>query len=63
MLFRSSPRNARASGKPVEYDPKLDVQAYNPEARALRGDGMKRTCPTWHGGVAHQPPADRKSVV
>ena len=24
---------------------------------ALRGDGMKRTCPTWHGGVAHQPTA------
>jgi alcohol dehydrogenase (cytochrome c) len=23
--------------------------------RALRGDGQKRTCPTWHGGVAHQP--------
>jgi alcohol dehydrogenase (cytochrome c) len=45
------------TGKPVEYDPKLDVQAYVPEARALRGDGMKRTCPTWHGGVAHQPPA------
>ena len=31
------------------------MQNYNPEARALRGDGMKRTCPTWHGGVAHQP--------
>src|SRR5215468_8986174 len=45
------------TGKPVEYDPKLDVQAYVPEARALRGDGMKRTCPTWHGGVAHQPVA------
>ena len=45
------------TGKPVEYDPKLDVQTYVPEARALRGDGMKRTCPTWHGGVAHQPPA------
>ena len=43
------------TGKPVEYSPKLDVQLYNPEARALRGDGMKRTCPTWHGGVAHQP--------
>ena len=43
------------TGKPVEYNPKLDVQIYNPEARALRGDGMKRTCPTWHGGVAHQP--------
>ena len=43
------------TGKPVEYNPKLDVQIYNPEARALRGDPMKRTCPTWHGGIAHQP--------
>ena len=43
------------TGKPVEYNPKLDVQIYNPEARALRGDGKKRACPTWHGGVAHQP--------
>ena len=25
------------------------------ENRALRGDGQKRTCPTWHGGIAHQP--------
>ena len=45
------------TGMPVEYDPKLDVQIYNPEARALRGDPEKRTCPTWHGGVAHQPTA------
>ncbi len=43
------------TGKPLEYDTKLDVQIYNPEARALRGDGQKRACPTWHGGVAHQP--------
>ena len=43
------------TGKPVEYNPKLDVQLYNPEARALRGDPSKRTCPTWHGGIAHQP--------
>jgi alcohol dehydrogenase (cytochrome c) len=43
------------SGKPVEYSPKLDVQIYNPAARALRGDPTKRTCPTWHGGIAHQP--------
>src|SRR5678815_5895882 len=43
------------TGKPFEYNPKLDVQLYNPEARALRGDGTKRTCPTWHGGIAHQP--------
>ena len=45
------------TGKPVEYNPKLDVQIYNPVARALRGDPEKRTCPTWHGGVAHQPTA------
>jgi alcohol dehydrogenase (cytochrome c) len=45
------------TGKPLEYDPKKEVQLYNPEARALRGDGEKRTCPTWHGGVAHQPMA------
>ncbi|PYR67939.1 MAG: hypothetical protein DMF88_11100, partial [Acidobacteria bacterium] len=45
------------TGLPVEYDPKLDVQVYNPAARALRGDGTKRTCPTWHGGIAHQPTA------
>ena len=45
------------TGRPVDYDPTLDVQIYNPEARALRGDRdeMKRACPTWHGGVAHQP--------
>jgi len=45
------------TGKPYEYDPKLAVQLYNREARALRGDGKKRTCPTWHGGIAHQPTA------
>jgi alcohol dehydrogenase (cytochrome c) len=45
------------TGKPVEYDPRLDVQTYVPAARALRGDGMKRACPTWHGGVAYQPTA------
>ena len=45
------------TGLPIDYDPTLDVQIYNPEARALRADSdsMKRACPTWHGGVAHQP--------
>ena len=45
------------TGMPLEYDPNLDVQIYNPEARAMRSDRdeMKRACPTWHGGVAHQP--------
>lgn len=45
------------TGKPVEYNPKMDVQTYNPAARSLRGDPEKRTCPTWHGGIAHQPTA------
>jgi alcohol dehydrogenase (cytochrome c) len=45
------------TGKPLEYNPALDVQQYNPAARPLRGDGPKRTCPTWHGGVAFQPTA------
>jgi alcohol dehydrogenase (cytochrome c) len=48
------------TGKPIEYDPRLDVQKYVPETRSVRADGpnvLKRTCPTWHGGVAHQPTA------
>src|SRR5499433_1878788 len=45
------------TGKPLEYDAAVDVQKYVPEARAMRGDPMKRTCPTWHGGVAYQPTA------
>ena len=45
------------TGKPIEYDPKLDVQVYQATARPLRGDPQRRTCPTWHGGVAHQPTA------
>jgi len=47
------------TGKPVEYDPSLQVQQYVPATRALRADfGTKvTTCPTWHGGTAHQPPA------
>jgi alcohol dehydrogenase (cytochrome c) len=45
------------TGKPVEYNPNLDVQTYVPSARPMPGDPMRRTCPTWHGGVAHQPTA------
>ena len=49
----------QTTGRPLEYDANLDVQIYNPEARAMRADRdeMKRACPTWHGGVAHQPTA------
>ena len=45
------------TGMPVEYDPELDVQKYLPATRAHRGDGPKRACPTWHGGVSYQPTA------
>lgn len=45
------------TGKPVEYDPELAVQTYIPETRTLRGDPNKTVCPTWHGGIAMQPPA------
>ena len=33
------------TGKPVDYNPKLDVQVYNPEARALRGDSEEARLP------------------
>ncbi len=45
------------TGKPVEYNSKLDIQIYDPAARALRGDPEKRACPTFNGGIAHQPTA------
>jgi alcohol dehydrogenase (cytochrome c) len=45
------------TGKPIEYDPKLDVQTYVSAARPMPGDPTKRSCPTWHGGVAYQPTA------
>ena len=44
-------------GKPLEYDPRKDVQDYLPEARALRDQGPKMYCPGTLGGVRWQPPA------
>jgi len=44
------------TGRPLDYDPKLDVQIYN-RSRGRCGRRKKRACPTWHGGVAHQPTA------
>src|SRR5258708_16462048 len=44
------------TGKPVEYDPKLDVQKYVPEARQLRGAGMTRPSPTHPAAAAPHPP-------
>ncbi|MCC6984226.1 MAG: PQQ-binding-like beta-propeller repeat protein [Bauldia sp.] len=45
------------TGKPVEYDPTLDVQVYIPETRFLRGDPPEMACPTATGGVRWQPVA------
>ncbi len=45
------------TGLPVEYDPALDVQQYVPASRTMRGEGWETSCPTWHGGGAHQTPA------
>ena len=46
------------TGKPVEYDPSLDVQnTSRRRGRCGRTATMMRVCPTWHGGVAHQPTA------
>jgi alcohol dehydrogenase (cytochrome c) len=39
------------TGKPVEYDPKLAVQAYLPAARPLRGKGEVLACPSSEGGI------------
>ncbi len=44
------------TGKPVEYDPNLDIQRYVTEARAFNGE-TKQVCPTHHGGLRWQPPA------
>src|SRR5258708_13742112 len=43
------------TGTPPEYAPKLDVQLYTPEARALPGAVPRRPCPTWPGRLPHPP--------
>jgi alcohol dehydrogenase (cytochrome c) len=46
------------TGKPVEYDPSLDVQTYIPATRQRRADNPQvNFCPTMLGGVRWQPPA------
>ncbi len=44
------------TGKPVEYDPSLDLQTYIPEHRATRAR-QASACPTILGGLRWQPPA------
>ncbi len=46
------------TGKPVEYDPSLDVQEYVPAFRMTRGEPQgDPICPHRLGGVRWQPPA------
>jgi alcohol dehydrogenase (cytochrome c) len=48
------------TGKPVEYDPNLDVQTYVPATRWVRGEAVAQNeaaCPNLRGGVRWQPPA------
>ena len=45
------------TGKPLDYDPKLDVQIYNPAARALRGDPSQAQLSDL--ARRHRAPADR----
>ncbi len=39
------------TGKPLEYDPKLEVQMYAPATRPLRNAGEKIVCPSSEGGI------------
>ena len=50
-------RHRRQDRQAARLRPRPRRSALVPEARSLRGDPMKRTCPTWHGGVAYQPTA------
>ncbi len=43
------------TGKPVEYDPNLDVQTYVPEVRGTRAHTDVTACPTPAGGLRWQP--------
>jgi len=46
------------TGKPVEYDPNLQLQTYIPATRWLRADTESKTaCPHLPGGSRWQPPA------
>ncbi len=46
------------TGKPVEYDPSLDVQTYIPATRQRRADNRSvQACPTMLGGIRWQPTA------
>jgi alcohol dehydrogenase (cytochrome c) len=44
------------TGKPLNYDPTKDVQAYAPGSHGLRGQGPSTTC-TSHSGGKNWPPA------
>jgi alcohol dehydrogenase (cytochrome c) len=45
------------TGKPVDYDPALDVQVYSGQQNFTLAEPVKQLCPSMSGGNNYQPPA------
>src|SRR5882672_8095434 len=45
------------TGKPLNYDPTKDVQAYTPGSHGMRGEAPSKTCPSHNGGKNWEPGA------
>jgi alcohol dehydrogenase (cytochrome c) len=45
------------TGKPVDYDPTLDVQVYSGQQNFTLAEPVKQLCPSMSGGNNYQPPA------
>jgi alcohol dehydrogenase (cytochrome c) len=45
------------TGKPIDYDPTLDVQVYSGQQNFTLAEPVKQLCPSMAGGNNYQPPA------
>src|SRR5262245_17191295 len=48
------------TGKPLEYDPKLDIQVYSGRQNMTRAEPTKLLCPSLSGGNNYFPPSYSK---
>jgi alcohol dehydrogenase (cytochrome c) len=48
------------TGKPIEYDPKLDIQVYSGRQNMTRAEPTKLLCPSLSGGNNYFPPSYSK---
>ena len=48
------------TGKPLEYDPKLDIQVYSGQQNMTRAEPTKLLCPSLSGGNNYFPPSYSK---